>query len=210
MQHRICWAMRLCGRRALALAGLALALIVVLTACEVSLGPGSSGVARGQGVTVPIRVISGPQGATLVLLPVSINGQGPFTFALDTGASSSIIDTPVARRLGLPQTGSPTPVAGISGQSQSVPVQIKRWHIEQINLPSMTVGSINLFDSQRGQGLQGLIGSDIWNQFGRISINYSDQTLTVPKQIAGASGSSARNAPPTHPSIAELRRILAA
>lgn len=184
-------------RRMLGLVGLLVALALGLGACGVSFGSSNtSGTANGQGVTVPVKVVKGPSGATEVLLPVTINGQGPFTFLLDTGASTSVIDTPVAQRLGLPQTGSPTPVSGISAQSTEIPVQVKSWQIGKINLPSMSVGSLALFGSQRGQGLQGLIGSDIWSMFGHITINYSGQTLSVPKQIAGKTTTSGAIAPP--------------
>lgn len=171
------------------LVGLLLALALGLGACGVSFGTSTpSAASNGQGITVPVKVVKGPNGATEVLLPVTIDGQGPFTFLLDTGASSSVIDTPVAQRLGLPVTGSPTPVTGIASQSTETPVQVKSWHIGKINLPSMSVGSLALFGSQRGQGLQGLIGSDIWSMFGSITINYSGQTLIVPKQITGNTG----------------------
>jgi hypothetical protein len=174
-------------RRWLLALAVLLALGLGLAACGgTSSAPSTSGGASGQAVTVPVKVIQGPMGATEVLLPVTINGRGPFTFLLDTGASTSVIDTPIAQRLGLPQTGGPVPISGVASQTTEVPVGIKSWHIGKINLPSMSVGSLALYGSQRGQGLQGLIGSDIWDRFGSITINYGSQTLTVPKQITSA------------------------
>jgi Aspartyl protease len=41
----------------------------------------------------------------LVLVPVTINGTGPYRFLLDTGGASTIIRGDLARRLGLPRTG---------------------------------------------------------------------------------------------------------
>ncbi len=45
-------------------------------------------------------------------------GEGPFLFALDTGASSSTIDDDLADRLGLPRTGERQPVSVIIGQDR--------------------------------------------------------------------------------------------
>lgn len=57
-----------------------------------------------------------------ILVPVTINGQGPFRMLVDTGANRTTITTDVAQRLGLDYSGSPTVVMnGVTG-SASVPV----------------------------------------------------------------------------------------
>ena len=93
-----------------------------------------------------------------------------------------------------------------------MPVQVNSWSIEKIKLPKMTVQSDNLFSSQRGVGLKGLIGSDVWNRFGKFTRNYSSGTLTVPKQIASinqhapVSLLAASNAEALLPSASRLSR----
>lgn len=168
-------------------------MMLALAACSIHIG--SSANASGNknggngGTTVQVKVAHGQDGATLVLLPVMINGKGPFTFALDTGASTSLIDQPLAQQLDLPQNGTPQPIAGVSGKEQATPVKIGNWSIgKKIKLPSSTVSSASLFASQRSAGLQGLIGSDIWMQFGKITIDYNAQTLTVYTQVSLVSG----------------------
>jgi hypothetical protein len=47
----------------------------------------------------PLAVHVAPGGATAVLVPVYINGRGPFRFTLGTGASRSIADHRLARKL---------------------------------------------------------------------------------------------------------------
>ncbi len=170
----------------------ALVLVVMLTACSIHIGSSASATGNGSGgITEKIKIVHGQDGATLVLLPVMINGQGPFTFALDTGASTSLIDRPLAQKLNLPQNGTPQPISGVAGNEQSIPVKVDTWSVgTQITLPASTVSSANLFASQRNSGLQGLIGSDIWTQYGKITIDYDAQTLTVYKQLSWA-GSSA-------------------
>lgn len=168
--------------------------VVALAALLAGCGFGASGSSGSPGVTVQVKVVS-QHGATLVLLPVTINGHGPYTFALDTGASTSLIDKPLAHQLGLQQTGPSSQIAGVASDEQAFPVAVQNWHIEQLRLPKLTVAAANLFASQHGQGLQGLIGSDVWNRFGTITLSYSNQQLTVPRQIAAAT--SRAPAPPT-------------
>ena len=56
------------------------------------------------------------------------------------------------------------------------------------------IASASLYQLQRGAGLQGLLGSDIWNQFGKITIDYAAGTLTVSRQIADTSISTLMDA----------------
>jgi hypothetical protein len=167
-------------RRRLGLALLALALTVGLAGCSVQL---LGAQPAGPAVTVPIQVVEDASGATLVLLSVTIHNQGPFTFALDTGASTSLLDRTVTQRLGLPPAGRPQPIIGVSGQETAVPVKVQSWDVSQLRLPSVTAASANVFATRGQQRLQGLLGSDVWRQYGSIAINYSAQTLTVPGQI---------------------------
>lgn len=167
--------------------------LAVLAGCRIDVGTITSTptpTATGPGISIQVNIDHNQDGSTLILVPVIINNQGPFTFALDTGASTSLIDQPLARRLGLRPVGSPVPIAGISSNEQAIPVQVSHWHAEKLNLPAQIVASASLFQLQRGAGLQGLLGSDIWNQFGKITIDYAAGTLTVYRQIAGASVSS--------------------
>ena len=53
----------------------------------------------------------------LVVVPVSINGAGPFNFLLDTGATNSDIDRGLADQLSLPGVGEEE-VAGIQGKAR--------------------------------------------------------------------------------------------
>src|SRR5690242_13442342 len=87
------------------------ALVALLAACTFP-RIGSAPVASPtQGITEHVTIEHDENGATLVLLPVMIEGHGPYTFALDTGASTSLIAAPLARQLGLPQQGSPQQIS---------------------------------------------------------------------------------------------------
>lgn len=155
-----------------------LALMLPLAACG-----NSSASYSTQGISEHVNVVTGPNGATAVLLPVTIHGQGPFTFELDTGASTSLIAAELARQLSLPIAGSSQPIRGIGGVEQTTPVTVSNWSTGPINLPKATIASAQI-PHELGEGLQGLIGSDIWHQFGKFTLDYSSGTLTVYKQMA--------------------------
>ena len=161
-----------------ALLFVAVALLLALAACV-----NASASTATQGISEHVHVMTDQNGATAVLLPVMIHGQGPFTFELDTGASISLIATGLVRQLGLPPAGSPQTISGIGGVVESTPITMNNWSTGPIHLPTATIASAPM-PRERGAGLQGLIGSDIWRQFGKFTLDYSSGTLTVYKQIA--------------------------
>lgn len=156
---------------------IAVVCFATLTACTVQIG---TATATGPGTTIPLSIVHGSDGSTLALLAVRINGHGPYQFALDTGASNSLIEQALANQLNLPPTGSPQSISGVSSKETAQPVKIATWSAGKLKLPSSAViDSARLFDSHASGGVQGLLGSDIWNQFGKITIDYSAGTLTV-------------------------------
>jgi Aspartyl protease len=155
-----------------------------LAGCAVRIGqqPAPTVTIVPGGISTPIKVRQ-LGGATVVQIEVTIDGQGPYTFVLDTGASTSAIDSSLARRLGLPQAGPPHEVSGIGGSVEAVPVTLSNWSAGPIHLPAGSVDSAPLGLRQL-DGSSGLLGSDILSQFGAVTIDYSAQTLTVYRQIA--------------------------
>lgn len=65
------------------------------------LGAAVSARAQGAGIAAPIRLENGR-----VLMDVTLNGQGPFPFAVDTGAEASGLRLELAQRLGLQELRS--------------------------------------------------------------------------------------------------------
>jgi hypothetical protein len=64
-------------------------------------------------------------------------------------------------------------------------VSVSNWTTGPIRLPTAVIVSASI-PTERGVGLEGLIGSDIWSRFGKFTLDYSSGTLTVYKQIASA------------------------
>jgi hypothetical protein len=155
---------------------------VALLLCLLAVG-GCGGLPGGQGgaVSQTVKVLRGAHGATEVVLPVTLQGQGPFTFALDTGASTSLIDLTVARQLHLQAAGAAQPISGIGGVERATPVRVTSWNAGKINLPAATIMAAPM-PAQRTGGLAGLLGSDIWWRFGRFTLDYGNATITVYRQ----------------------------
>lgn len=126
---------------------------------------------------VPLIIVEGPEGSTLAYVPVTINGEGPFQFALDTGASNSVIDAQLAEDLGLEQVGDARPGVGVGGVAEAVPVGVSAWAIDDVDLGEGTLLAIELGEADRDVGLEGLLGSDVLSAFGSITVDYDEEVL---------------------------------
>ena len=137
--------------------------------------PGSGG---GTDLHASLKVVKqGKQ--VLALVPVTIDGHGPYTFALDTGASRSLVDSAVAKELGVKQVGSAGKIGGVTGSKRAVLVKIRSWKTGTINLPRTTVVMSNLPFGNASGGIQGLLGSDVLSRFDVITIDYSREELRL-------------------------------
>jgi hypothetical protein len=72
-----------------------------------------------------------------------------------------------------------------------IPVAIASWRVGDAALPKATVASGALPGDRGAGGMDGLLGSDIWSEFGKITIDYNADTLTVYTQLAARSGHAA-------------------
>ena len=136
-------------------------------------------VSTGEGGTTSVRILRGGGGTAMVLVPVTVDGQGPFNFALDTGAGITLIDSQLADELRLPVTGASTNVSGVGGSQEITPVRIDAWNAGKITLPSADIGKTELSSFKNNAAVRGLLGSDILSRFGRVTINYNTAELSV-------------------------------
>lgn len=163
----------------LAAAPLTALLLVGCIAYEDRDDSGATETSPGAVHEVPLRVVD-QGGQTLAFVPVSIEGEGPFMFALDTGASTSVVDEDVADRVGLERTGERRSVSGILGTGQVPVAQVDQWKVGDIRLDPGEVTVIDLGPPRGGGGIQGLLGSDVLSDCGSIAIDYDDSVLTIP------------------------------
>jgi hypothetical protein len=128
---------------------------------------------------VPLRVVE-QDDRTLAFVPVSIEGEGPFMFALDTGASASVVDEDVADRVGLERTGERRSVSGILGTGLVPVAEVDQWRVGDVPINPGEVTVIDLGPPRGGGGIQGLLGSDVLSDYGSITIDYDDGVLKIP------------------------------
>jgi predicted aspartyl protease len=125
---------------------------------------------------VQLRVVSGPSGV-FAFARVFIRGKGPFTFTIDTGASHSIVDYDLVRKLGLPTIGEPLTVTGITCRGQAARLRMGKWRIGRVSLPAKEIQTIDMPDP--GGGVDGLLGSDVLSTFGAITVDYRGERLLL-------------------------------
>jgi predicted aspartyl protease len=93
-----------------------------------------------------------------IIAAVTINGQGPFRFMLDTGASSTVLAASTPEKLGLlPHPETPISVVGISGSAIVASVHVDSldsgdMHFHNLELPVLTGPVLD--------GIDGIIGMD--------------------------------------------------
>lgn len=129
-------------------------------------------------VSVPIRVIT-TSGETMVLVPVRVNGRGPYDFVLDTGASSSTVSRSLVRRLRLPRTGSTAHVRGVTGASVVPLVTVGRWTVGGQRLHGHSLPVIDLGGDFGTSQVGGLLGSDELRRFGAVKLDYKNERLVL-------------------------------
>lgn len=130
--------------------------------------------------TVELRVLEGAGGSVLVLIPVTIEGEGPFLFALDTGASQTLLDSSLVEELGLEVTGEVGPVTGIVGAATADEVQIESWSIGNVSLPPSTAVGLEMTAGSSGNvEFRGLLGADILRRFGVVTLHFEREELIL-------------------------------
>jgi hypothetical protein len=169
--------------RSRTLMGAALAASVVWGGCEVAGAPDPPEevtIADDAPATGVAFELAGPGGAAL-MVPVHINGVGPFSFVLDTGATMTCIDGAVASRLELPEAGGQTGVGMGIGQEPGALqlVRVDSIRVGEATATGLTACALGL-DQFRAVGLDvdGLLGLNYLKEF-RVTLDFGAERLTL-------------------------------
>ncbi len=92
---------------------------------------------------------------TRLTTPVYINGRGPFSFVVDTGANRSVMAADLAAELGLP-AGRPARIHGIVSQQEAATVNAQSFTAGRLRLPIVDVPILRREDL----GCDGFLGLD--------------------------------------------------
>jgi predicted aspartyl protease len=120
-----------------------------------------------------LRLVSGG----LPLVEVSLNGSGPFDFLLDTGASATVIDARIARRLRLAALGN-TRLRTVNGTRPAERVRLDTLSIGSLqarNLLALTI-DLSAFQSLE-QRVVGVLGYDFLSKHSFL-LDYDAKTVT--------------------------------
>ena len=125
--------------------------------------------------------LAGPGEAALVV-PVRINGAGPFDFVLDTGATVTCLDDALAAQLALPEVkGVIGTGAGIGGQGRLRLVRIDSLQIGGITAHELEACVVDLGNLEGlGLELHGLVGLNVLREF-RVTLDFQRNVLTLEK-----------------------------
>jgi predicted aspartyl protease len=125
---------------------------------------------------VPMAVI--PYGQSQVeLVPVYVNGHGPYAFLLDTGSSISSVSRQLAAGLSLPRTGKMARISGVAATSRAPLVSITDWRLGRYRLTPEVVAALNLPGG--ADSVAGLLGSDELRRFGEVTIDFRHLRLQL-------------------------------
>lgn len=152
--------------------------MLVMVACSPP-GPARVETAADSAAGESTFELAGPGGAVLIV-PVHINGQGPFDFVLDTGATLTCIDQSLANRLALPEvTGVVGLGAGIGSSGRLKLAKIDSLRIGQTSAHDLQ-GCILSLENLRDIGLEpdGLVGLNMLKEF-RVTLDFKRSVVRL-------------------------------
>lgn len=128
---------------------------------------------------------------SMIIIPVSINGSGPYEFLLDTGCAKTIVDQKLADQLGLPRAGEKTIVGVLASATMSVV------HVNSLSVAGANVAGGDMYSSDHPvtvtSNVRGVLGEDFLRNFDLL-IDYRHQTIRIESPL----GSMAQTAVGEH------------
>ncbi|CAN5696761.1 hypothetical protein BH23GEM6_BH23GEM6_18330 [soil metagenome] len=150
----------------------------VLAGCQEDVQPAASSAPVDAAAGEVDFELSGPGGAA-ILVPVFVNGEGPFNFVLDTGATLVCLDERLITRLRVP-VGTRTGVgAGIEGTGRIQLVGLDSVRVGQAHAENLIACILDLAHTQAlGIEFDGLVGLNFLREF-RVTLDFARNVLTL-------------------------------
>jgi predicted aspartyl protease len=123
--------------------------------------------------------LTGPGGAAL-MVPVHVNGEGPFNFILDTGATLICLDQELVRRLEVPVDETRGGMAtGIERTGRIQLVGLDSVRVGSARAESLSACVLDLAHTQAlGLDFDGLIGLNFLREF-RVTLDFTRNVLIL-------------------------------
>ncbi len=126
--------------------------------------------------------MAGPNKAAIIVR-VKINGQGPYDFVLDTGATFTCVDQQLAEELKLPNwSGSPGSIVMSGGEGQIGFVEIDKLEVgDTASATDLVACKLDLSRMQPpGFSMKGLLGLNFLKSY-RMTIDFERNSLRLEK-----------------------------
>jgi hypothetical protein len=127
-------------------------------------------------IEIPFRVLKPDH---LIIIRGLVNGEGPFNFILDTGASMTVITPAVARAAGIMKGGRKAKAIGAKGSLDAKIVRLKSIRLGSLDTKSISAAIVNLatLSEPIKLDLGGIIGYNLLCRY-RITIDYRTRTIS--------------------------------
>jgi hypothetical protein len=116
----------------------------------------------------------------LAIVAVDVNSRGPFAFAIDTGASTTVVSTALADSLDLVTRTIP-PLTGGGGTIDAAAAQLTSVRLGTLDLADLDVvvsDFLAMLSQVAGTPLDGVLGHNVLKQF-RVGIDYPRLELSL-------------------------------
>lgn len=148
---------------------------IVTAACIVA--PPSGGAAPQPGEV--LFELAGPGGAALVV-PVRVNGAGPFPFVLDTGATLTCVDEALVTELGLADAPGAMAIGGtVRGLGRMRLVVLESVAVGEASVRDLQGCAVDLAPMQKaGLDVRGLLGLNFLKAY-RLTVDFGASTVRL-------------------------------
>ena len=121
--------------------------------------------------------LAGPGGAALTV-PVKVNGEGPFPFVLDTGATVTCVDDSLVRDLSLPEVSGALAFGGtISGLGRMRLISLDSISVGEATVRELRGCAVDLWPMRTaGLDVRGLLGLNYIREY-RLTIDFADRSV---------------------------------
>jgi hypothetical protein len=122
----------------------------------------------------------------LITIPITINGEGPYPFVLDTGAGGTVVTFEFAEKLGLkPTDGMMVKAKGIGGESDAFMSFVDEFASSNFKLGNFRLIAMDLDKASKRPGIikYGVLGYNFLQNF-ELIIDYPNKLLAlIPLEI---------------------------
>jgi predicted aspartyl protease len=155
----------------------ALSIVSAALSCSLSLAAQSAAPTHPADHKTSFRTAAG----VLVVVPVQINGAGPFDFIVDTGTTLTLVDQELATKLALqPLEDASTRLTGLAGTSKVPFVRLNSLDFAGQSVSNLRVGVSKSFPA----GIRGIVSEDLLSRFD-ILIDYRHHIIELAGGQAG-------------------------